>query len=250
MIEATARHAGECVLVEQSDDHGQTARLIVTIDGPAGTGKSSVARDLASRLGLDFLDTGAMYRAATALALDQGISLSNGTAIASLVREGDLHFEWSADPPTLIAFGESIMHRLRDADVTANVSQVSSLPELRTVLVERQRRIGEAHPRLVSEGRDQGSVVFHDGNIKFFLEASARERARRRADQLRASGVSADENSIERDLIERDRRDSEREVGPLICAPDALRVDTSHMTRDQVVNELERLVHERVGDSD
>lgn len=130
-------------------------RLIVTIDGPAGTGKSSVARDLAARLGLEFLDTGAMYRAATALAIDRGISLKNEEAIAELVRDADLRFTWSDDPPTLTAFGKSVMHRLRERDVSAGVSPVSQLPKVRRVLVEIQRRIGEAHPRLVSEGRDQ-----------------------------------------------------------------------------------------------
>lgn len=242
MIEVTVEPAGECVLVDRSDPDDASQRLIVTIDGPAGTGKSSVARDLAARLGLEFLDTGAMYRAATALAIDSGVSLSNENAIAELVRRSDLHFEWATDPPTMVAFGKSLMHRLRADDVAANVSQVSSLPALRRVLVERQRRIGEAHPRLVSEGRDQGSVVFHDANVKFFLDASAAVRARRRADQMGEQGIDVDVDAIERELIERDQRDSTRSVGPLLCPKDAIRVDTSDLTRDEVVDELARLV--------
>ena len=221
-------------------------RLIVTIDGPAGTGKSSVARDLAHRLNLEFLDTGAMYRAATCLAIDRGISLKNEDAIAELVRDADLRFAWSDDPPTLTAFGKSIMDRLRDRDVSAGVSPVSQLKRVRRVLVEIQRRIGEAHPRLVSEGRDQGSVVFFDADIKFYLDASPRVRAERRAEQIRKAGREADIDAIEKDLTERDQRDSTREIGPLICPEGAEIVDTSSMSRDQVVDELERIVRDRV----
>lgn len=236
---------------DETQDAGETARpdmkrLIVTIDGPAGTGKSSVARDLACRLGLEFLDTGAMYRAATALAIEQGISLKNEESIAELVRRADLRFDWTTDPPTLTAFGKSIMDRLRSREVSAGVSPVSQLPRVRRVLVELQRRIGEAHPRLVSEGRDQGSVVFFDADVKFYLDASPRVRAERRAEQIRLAGREADVDAIERDLAERDHRDSHREVAPLVCPEGAEMVDTSSLTREEVVAELERIVRERV----
>lgn len=213
-------------------------RLIITIDGPAGTGKSTVARLLARRLGLEFLDTGAMYRAAAAIAIDAQVNLNNEDEIVRRIREADLHFDWTTDPPTLRAFGASLMHRLRDADVSAAVSPVSGLPALRRLMVETQRRIGEAHPRLVSEGRDQGSVVFHDADVKFYLHASARVRARRRADQLRSLGRAADEAKIERELDERDHRDSTRPVAPLVCPEDAIRVDTSDMTEQEVIDHL------------
>lgn len=218
------------------------ARLIITIDGPAGTGKSTVARLLARRLGLEFLDTGAMYRAATALALDRGIDVHNDHAVADLVSEADLRFDWSADPPALHVFGDPITTRLRDPDVTENVSAVSELPGVRSVLVENQRRIGQRHPRLVTEGRDQGSVVFKDACVKFYLDAGARIRAQRRAQQLRQIGREADVDTIEVEIRERDRRDSTRAVGPLVCPEDAVVVDTSHLRQDQVVDELERLV--------
>ncbi|MDX2114269.1 MAG: (d)CMP kinase [Planctomycetota bacterium] len=217
-------------------------RLIVTIDGPAGTGKSSVARELALRLGLDFLDTGAMYRAATALALDSGTDLGDEPAIAELVRQADLRFDWTTDPPTLLARGRSIMHRLREPEVTSAVSPVSSLPAVRRVLVERQRRIGEVHQRLVSEGRDQGSVVFFDADVKIYLEASLQVRARRRADQLRREGRDADLAAIEREIADRDHRDSTRAVGPLTCPDDAQRFDTSTLDQRGVVDALARLV--------
>ncbi|HVZ94656.1 MAG TPA: (d)CMP kinase [Phycisphaerales bacterium] len=222
--------------------------LIVTIDGPAGTGKSSVARDLAAELKLEFLDTGAMYRAATALALDRGADLSDEEAVAELVRQSDMRFDWASDPPTLYVFDRAMTARLRDADVTRTVSPVSQLAAVRRVLVQMQRRIGEIHPRLVTEGRDQGSVVFHDADVKIFLDAAASVRAKRRADQLRAAGQHADEAAIERELIERDRRDSTRAVGPLVCPPGAIRVDTSGLTQPQVVAELARLVRRETGE--
>lgn len=220
-------------------------RLIITIDGPAGTGKSTVARQLARRLGLEFLDTGAMYRAAAAIAIDAQVNLNNAEEIVRRTTEADLHFDWSTDPPTLRAFGRSIMHRLRDPDVSAAVSPVSGLPALRRLMVETQRRIGEAHPRLVSEGRDQGSVVFHDADVKFYLFASPRVRAERRAEQLRSVGRPADVDKIERELADRDERDSSRPVAPLICPPDATRVDTSAMSEQQVIDHLAELVRER-----
>lgn len=217
-------------------------RLIIAIDGPAGTGKSTVARLLAKRLGLEFLDTGAMYRAAAAIAIDAQVNLNNAEEIVRRTSEADLHFDWSTDPPTLRAFGKSIMHRLRDADVSAAVSPVSGLAALRRLMVETQRRIGEAHPRLVSEGRDQGSVVFHDADVKFYMSASPRVRAERRAEQLRSLGRGADVDKIERELMERDERDSSRPVAPLVCPPDAIRVDTSRMGETEVVDHLESLV--------
>lgn len=221
-------------------------RLIITIDGPAGTGKSTVARRLARRLGLEFLDTGAMYRAAAAIAIDGKVSLSNESEVVRLTREADLHFDWTTDPPTLRAHGRSIMHRLRDADVSAAVSPVSGLPGLRRLLVETQRRIGEAHPRLVSEGRDQGSVVFHDAEVKIYLHASARVRAERRAEQLRSIGRAADIDKIERELVERDLRDSTRAVGPLVRPGEAVDVDSTRMSEDEVVNHLVAVVRSRV----
>ncbi len=230
---------------EDAGDEGQMRRLIVTIDGPAGTGKSSVARDLAKALGLEFLDTGAMYRAATALAIDNGLNLHDEHAVIRLLRDADLTFDWSTDPPTLLAFGKSIMNRLRDADVSGSVSPVSQLRAVREVLVEAQRRIGEAHPRLVSEGRDQGSVVFHDAEVKFYMTASVEERTRRRVRQLLDAGRSVDEAAIRDEIVDRDTRDSSREVGPLVCPDDAESVDTSDMCQDEVVRTLADVVRRR-----
>lgn len=250
-LRRVARPSLTVVTVDPPDHDPRPAemkRLIVTIDGPAGTGKSSVARDLANRLGLEFLDTGAMYRAATSLAIDRGVSLRDDHAISQLVRDADLRFDWETDPPTLLARGKSVMHRLRDRDVNESVSPVSLLPGVRRVLVESQRRIGESHPRLVSEGRDQGSVVFFDAEVKFYLDAGQRVRAERRADQLRAMGQDADIDEIERQIAERDLRDSTRDIAPLICPEDAFVIDTSSISQDEVVSRLIEIIREQVGD--
>lgn len=227
---------------------GSGRPLIVTIDGPAGTGKSTVARELARRLGLDFLDTGAMYRAATAIAIDLGIELDDGEMIADLVRRANLAFDWNTEPPELHAFGKSIMHRLRAEDVDAGVSPVASHAPVRAVLVEVQRRIGQEHPRLVTEGRDQGSVVFPNAEVKIYLYASARVRADRRAAQLGMAGDPEEVERIYQELVVRDQRDSTRTTSPLVKPVDAVALDTSSIDRDAVVGELVRIVRERVPD--
>jgi cytidylate kinase len=236
---------------DQRDDDAFDA-LIVTIDGPAGTGKSSVGRSLARRLGLEFLDTGAMYRAATALAIDHNLDLADGPAVARLAAEADPHFDWRDDPPTLLAFQEPYTNRLRDADVSRHVSPVSALPELREVLVRKQRIIGAQHPRLVTEGRDQGTVVFPDADVKFFVHASPRVRAQRRLRQTRGADAPIDAEElarVEQELADRDRADMTRTVGPLVRPDDAIDVDTSDLEFDEVVDRLERLTRRAVAAS-
>jgi CMP/dCMP kinase len=228
-------------------DSVSPASVIITVDGPAGTGKSSVSRSLAKRLGLEFLDTGAMYRAVAAIALDYGFSLDAGQQIAEAALDADLHFDWKQDPPSLMAHWKPIDQRLRDADVNEAVSPVASLREVREVLVRRQRIIGQQHPRLVTEGRDQGSIVFPDADVKIYLDASPEVRATRRVEQLQLMGVKADVRAVRDEIEARDARDATREVGPLICPEDATRVDTSEKTFDEVVTELEKLVRAQLG---
>jgi len=217
------------------------AGVIITIDGPAGTGKSTVAHRLAACLGLDFLDTGAMYRAAALVAIEQGIDPRDGPALAEAVRARRLHFDWSADPPTMMLGDREVSNRIRDADIGRTVSIVAEQPELRAVLVEQQRRISQDHPRLVSEGRDQGSVVFPDASLRFFLDADVEVRADRRMAQLIETGQRPDRDTVLSDIRERDRLDSTRSVGPLVRPVGAVVVDTCNRTRQQVVDELERL---------
>jgi len=226
------------------------SRLIVTIDGPAGTGKSSVARALANRLGLEFLDTGAMYRAAAAVAIDAGITLAAPDELVASVAAQDMRFDWSRDPPDLLCGGRSMMGRIREADVTKLVSPVSAIPALRRDMVRKQRAIGAAHPRLVTEGRDQGSIVFPDADVKFYIDASAEVRAKRRFEQLIAASAIRGEASelaqLLKEIVARDLSDSTRRDGPLMCPEDAIRIDTSHLTFGQVVSALEEQVHLRV----
>jgi cytidylate kinase len=223
-----------------------TRPIVITIDGPAGTGKSSVARALAARLGLDFLDTGAMYRAAAAVVIDQGVDQRDAGAIVKAVASADIQFDWSRDPPRILAFSRPLEARVRDADVTAIVSQIAGIPELRRHLVAKQRLIANQHRRLVTEGRDQGSVVFPDAAMKLYLDADPLVRARRRAEQLRAAGAEADEAALLKEIVARDRSDSGRATGPLVCPADAVRVDTSELGFEQVVDRLEELVRAHV----
>lgn len=218
--------------------------LIVTIDGPAGTGKSTVGRELAKRLGLEFLDTGAMYRAATALVIDHRIDPTDEAAVAAFVAQSDMHFDWSTDPPTLIAMGVAMTDRLRAPDVSELISTLAAQAPLRRVMVELQRAIGRRHSQLVTEGRDQGSVVFPDAAVKIYLHASARVRAQRRALQLQAVGQQVSEEEIERELIQRDQRDSARAVGPLVRPVGAIDVDTSSIDFRQSLDLLESIVRE------
>ena len=222
--------------------------VIVTIDGPAGTGKSTVARRLAERLGVQFLDTGAMYRAATALALDRGVPIDDEESVAALVEGADLRFAWNAEPPMLTAYAADITGRLRDDDVNAVVSVVSALGKVRAMLVAAQRRIGAEHPRLVTEGRDQGSVVFPGAAVKFYLDASPRVRAERRAAQLAEMGRARDVGEIEAELLRRDELDRSREVAPLVCPEDAVLVDTDGMSENAVIEELERVIASRLAE--
>lgn len=229
-----------------------TSRLpvIITIDGPAGTGKSSVAHRLASRLGLDFLDTGAMYRAAALIALETGIDPDQGEALAAAISDMGVRFDWQSDPPRLMLDDRDVSARIRDLDVSGIVSIVAAQSPVRNVLVERQRDIAEAHPRLVTEGRDQGSVVFPDAAVRFFLDASIEVRAQRRIKQLASAGQSIDEHEIRSDIEARDRLDTSRDDAPLIKPEGAIVIDSSNKSLPEVVEEMERIVRDRLPDAE
>lgn len=249
MTQGVGPKVSRAVIVESAIVANDVIRLdgpiIITIDGPAGTGKSSVARELARKLGLDFLDTGAMYRAAAAIALRHGIDIRDEATLCRAVEQADLHFDWSLDPPAILVAGEDFTRLIRTPEVTAIVSPAAGIPALRRHMVAKQRLIARQHPRLVTEGRDQGSVVFPEAPLKFYLDAAAAVRARRRFEQLRALGVHADEAELLREIIARDASDAGRSDGPLICPEDAVVVDTSLLSLEGVVGELERLVRQK-----
>jgi cytidylate kinase len=217
-------------------------RFVVTIDGAAGTGKTSVAQELANRLGTDCLDTGAMYRAIAVFAVDNDISPDDGVALATAVQEIGIGFDWNQNPPSILLGDEDVSKRIRDLDISGVVSIVAKQTEVREVLVEQQRRIGREHPLLVTEGRDQGSVVFPNATVRFFLQAKMDERTKRRVKQLRESGKVVDDAQVHQDISSRDKIDSTRSDGPLICPEGALVIDTSDKTMMEVVDLMEKSV--------
>ena len=223
--------------------------MIITIDGPAGTGKSTVARRLAEELGWSCLDTGAMYRACALLSLQAGISPDNGPAMAAALDRVRLGFDFAASPPRLYLNDEDVTDRVRDTDVAGVVSIVAQQSEVRSVLIRQQRQIASEHPKLVTEGRDQGSVVFPDAILRFYLDASPEIRARRRADQMARAGRPVDLQEVLAQIEQRDELDSTRVDGPLICPEGAIRIDTTDASIEQVVAMLVEHADSRLQDS-
>lgn len=222
-------------------------RLIVAMDGPSGTGKSSVSRLLASRLGASYLDTGAMYRAATVWVLSQGVDSTDADAVTAAV--ASLPLEIGTDPTTerVEVAGEDVTGPIRGGEVTAAVSAVSAVPAVREKLVAMQREIAMRSDRVVVEGRDIGTVVLPDADLKIYLTASAETRAARRNDQNVAGGRGDDYAGVLADVQRRDLADSTRALSPLRPADDAVTVDTSDLTKDGVIDALLRLVHDLQG---
>jgi cytidylate kinase len=210
--------------------------MIITIDGPAGTGKSSVAQAVARRLSFDFLDTGAMYRAIGLAAVRRGINLEDYRELAFVARHARIEFDWSRRPPGVLLNGEPVGHLLRGGETTRAASFVAVVPAIREQLVKQQREIGQSRPNLVTEGRDQGTVVFPNAELKFFLTATPQERARRRATQLRARGEIVDVQQLMEQIIDRDRRDAGRKVGPMTVPGDAEVIDTTTLSEEDVID--------------
>jgi cytidylate kinase len=216
--------------------------MIVTIDGPAGAGKSHVARGLAQRLGFRFLDTGATYRAVALAAMRRGIPWNDADALAAL--SGSISIEIQSD--RVLLDGQDVTHEIRASAVTAVIHHVADNPRVRENLVALQRRIA-GDDDFVTEGRDQGTVVFPDAQCKIFLTASPEERARRRWRDLQARGETAPFDEVLAQQNERDRRDASRPVGRLLRAADALEICTDGLTIDEVIARLERLVRQKNG---
>ena len=221
-------------------------RLVVAIDGPAGAGKSTTARLLAERLGYDLLDTGAIYRTLALLARRLGIGWDDGPAVAALAEDLDIRFFLDQGHNRVRVGDMDVSEDIRTPQISDGASRVSALPEVRAALLDLQRRLGAAGG-VVVEGRDIGTVVFPRAEAKFYLTATAAERARRRTAELRAAGRPADEAEVLADIEARDARDMGRAVAPLRRADDAVEIDSSHLSRDEVVVRMADLVRQRGG---
>ncbi|WP_327146624.1 (d)CMP kinase [Nocardia sp. NBC_01327] len=216
------------------------------MDGPSGTGKSSVSRKLAARLDAAYLDTGAMYRVATLRVLRSGVDLDDAEAIVAAVKELPLTIGTDPSRELILLDGEDVSEEIRGNAVTKAVSAVSAVSEVRDQLVALQRGIATTAGRIVVEGRDIGTVVLTDADVKIYLTASAEARAERRNVQNIAEGRGDDFQAVLADVQRRDNLDSTRKVSPLRPAEDAILVDTSELNKDEVIDELYRVVRQQI----
>ncbi len=214
---------------------------IIAIDGPAGAGKSTTAKMVAERLGFDYLDTGAMYRALTYLALKKGIPPSDGKKLAELARNLRFDFKRQNDVNRIYVNNVDLTDYIRTPDVTAAVSEVSAHKEVRQVIVKKQQEIGK-RGSLVAEGRDTTTVVFPNADVKIYLDASIEERARRRLLDLSKMGISTSLKELEEAIRKRDEYDSRRAHSPLRKAKDAYHIDTTNLTIEEQVERIISLI--------
>lgn len=223
-------------------DHG----FVVTLDGPAGSGKSTTARAVAARLGFVYLDTGALYRALTVLALDSGVSTSDGRALGQMAAAACLHIARNGTGQRVFADSQDLTDRIRTPEVERDVSAVSAVKDVRDAMLHLQRSQRQL-PGLVAEGRDLGTVVFPDADLKIYLVADLPERARRRTLERRASGRDASEEAEMTAMAARDAFDTGRAVAPLRPAADSVEVDTTDLTIDEQVDRVVQLFRDRFG---
>jgi cytidylate kinase len=222
------------------------SRLVIAIDGPAGSGKSTIAARVAKRLGYVNLESGAMYRALALKAIEQQVSLDDGEALRQLANHTVIELEPRGEGNRVLLDGRDVSPSLRDAEVTAAASRVSVHPQVRAVMVKRQRALGLGGG-VVMEGRDIGTAVFPNAEVKIFLDAEQSVRAGRRVVQ---AGLHSPEETqrVMAELAARDQRDRTRSASPLVAAPDAVHIDTTSMSIDDVVAEVERIVRRVVSD--
>ena len=212
--------------------------MIVAIDGPAGAGKSTISRMLADRFGWTYLDTGAMYRTVTLLALEQGLEMNASDELGLLARNLEMGFQpGSGGVPRVFAGCREVTEEIRSPEVTRNVSEVSARAGVRTAMVEKQRLCADAG-NVVVDGRDIGTVVFPRAEVKIFLTASVSERSRRRRLELKAKGIEVSQEQMEDEIAARDDYDSSREVAPLKAAADAILLDTTELNIAKVEDQV------------
>lgn len=218
--------------------------IIVAIDGPSGAGKSTLSKKIAQTLGYANIDTGAMYRCIALAASRRGVDLSDNGAMANLSRSIDISFVPSVEGESVLLDGEDVTYAIRTPETSLLTPKVAALPEVRASLVALQREMGRAGG-VVLEGRDIGSVVFPGAEVKIYLVATAEERGRRRYEELLAKGESVDLAQTIADVEHRDRIDSTRSHSPLIKAPDAIEIDTTGLTIDQVHDQIIQVIQKR-----
>ena len=224
------------------------ARLIVTIDGPAASGKSTIARMLAEKINATFLDTGAMYRAATVACLRAGVDLTSAYLVIEVLNNTQFEFISAKNNMLVSIDGIDVTDQIRDPRVTTSVRYIAANAQARRALIGLQRRFAEMHGRIVTEGRDQGTVAFPHAHVKFFLIADLDERARRRQSEMKTRGHEQAIEQISAAIEKRDKTDRERSSGPLKPADDAITIDSTEMKPSQVVDLMLAHVNEKCPD--
>ena len=212
--------------------------MIITIDGPAGSGKSTTARKLAARLGIPYLDTGAMYRVVTLAALDDRVDLHDERALTALAQAGDYQLDLGPTHIRVTLRGRDVTEEIRSMRVNDHTRYIAASPGVRRVLIQKQREIGARLGSLVTEGRDQGTAAFPDADLKFFLDATVEKRAERRLHDLLSDGEEVTFEQVLANVQERDRTDAGRPVAPLTVPPGAIEIDTTHRSLGQVLDTM------------